>query len=147
MRTPSTEPITIASSPSQNPSPSTIASAPVKTPVMLTCGANHTVKSRPGVPYRWSSAMGAMPCVSTDMSPAAAGRRPLKIDRVSGFGTRFDMRLTGPGDRAELPARRDAELDEDLPQVPFDGVRADEQLRADLLIRQAVAGQPRDLPL
>jgi hypothetical protein len=31
--------------------------------------------------------------------------------------------------------------------VPFDGVRADEQLRADLVIRQTVPGQPRDLGL
>ena len=49
---PSTVPITIASRPSQKPSPSTIASAPVNTPVMLTCGANHTVNSRAGEPYR-----------------------------------------------------------------------------------------------
>ena len=48
---------------------------------------------------------------------------------------------------AELPARCDAELDKDLPQVPFDRVRAQEQLRGDLLICQAVAGQPRDLRL
>ena len=45
-------PITIASSPSQKPSPSTIARVPVKTPVMFTCGANHTVNSRAGDPYR-----------------------------------------------------------------------------------------------
>jgi hypothetical protein len=32
-------------------------------------------------------------------------------------------------------------------QVPFDGVHANEQLRADLLICQAVAGQPRNLRL
>ena len=31
--------------------------------------------------------------------------------------------------------------------MPFDGVRADEQLRTDLLVRQPVAGQPRDLCL
>ena len=42
--------MTIASSPSQNPSPSAIARVPVNTPVMFTCGANHTVNSRPGVP-------------------------------------------------------------------------------------------------
>ena len=40
--------MTIASSPSQNPSPSTIASVPVNTPVMLTCGANHTVNKPTG---------------------------------------------------------------------------------------------------
>ena len=55
--------------------------------------------------------------------------------------------LARPGHGAELPARGDAELDEDLPQVPFNGVRADEQLRTDLLVRQAVACQPRDLRL
>src|SRR5258708_17014698 len=55
--------------------------------------------------------------------------------------------LARPGHGAEVPARGDAEVDEDLPQVPFDGVRADEQVRTDLLVRQAVAGQPRDLRL
>jgi hypothetical protein len=42
--------MTIASRPSQNPRPSTIARVPVKTPVMLTCGANHTVNNRPALP-------------------------------------------------------------------------------------------------
>src|SRR5262245_59482217 len=53
----------------------------------------------------------------------------------------------GPGDGAQLPARGDAELDEHLSQMPFDGVRADEQLRPDLLIGQAFAGEARDLSL
>src|SRR5262249_29476447 len=57
------------------------------------------------------------------------------------------MRLARPRNRAELPARVDAELDEYLPQMPLDGMRADEQLRADLLIRQTVTGEPRDLCL
>ena len=73
----------MASRPSQNPSPNAIASAPVKTPVMLTCGANHTVNSRRGLPYRWSSRIGAMPCVSTDRSPAPDGVRPLNVGAVS----------------------------------------------------------------
>src|SRR5882757_4488113 len=55
--------------------------------------------------------------------------------------------LARPGHGAELPAGGDAELDEDLPEVPFDGVRADKQLGSDLLIRQTVAGQSRDLRL
>src|ERR1700759_3593040 len=67
----------IASRPSQKPSPSVIASAPVKTPVMFTCGAHHTVNSRRGVPYRRSSGIGAMPWVSTERSPAPLGVLPL----------------------------------------------------------------------
>ncbi len=75
-RQPATVPITIASIPSQKPSPSTTASVPVNTTVMLTCGANHTVNSRRGFPYRLPAGTGAMPCVSTAMSPARAGMRP-----------------------------------------------------------------------
>src|SRR4029077_552374 len=71
-----------------------------------------------------------------------------KADTVSALvRPLFDMRLACKRNRAELPARCDAELDEDLPQVPFDGVCADEQLRRDLLIRQPVAGQSCDLRL
>ena len=40
--------------------------------------------------------------------------------------------------RAELPARADAELAEHLAQVPLDGARAEEQLRADLRVRLPV---------
>ena len=47
---PSTVPIAMANSPNQKPRPNRMARVPVKTPVMLTCGANHTVNSRPGVP-------------------------------------------------------------------------------------------------
>ena len=42
--------MTMASMPSQKPSPSATASVPVKTPVMVTCGANQTVNNRPGLP-------------------------------------------------------------------------------------------------
>src|SRR5580698_10668094 len=49
--------------------------------------------------------------------------------------------------RPELPARGDTELGEHVAQVPLDRARADEQLRADLRVRQAVAGQPGDLLL
>ena len=48
---------------------------------------------------------------------------------------------------AELAARADVELGEDLAQVVLDGARADEQLRADLGVRAAVAGEPGDLRL
>jgi len=47
----------------------------------------------------------------------------------------------------QLTAGADAELGEHLPQVVLDGVRADEQPGADLRVRQAVPGQPRDLGL
>src|SRR6478735_7455402 len=71
--------------------------------------------------------------------------------RVVGSSTRSTSlslsRLARPRDRPELPSRGDAELDEDLPEVPFDGVRADEQLRTDLLIGQTVGSQSRDLLL
>jgi hypothetical protein len=42
--------MTMASRPSQKPRPNTIASDPVNTPVMVICGANHTVNSRQGDP-------------------------------------------------------------------------------------------------
>src|SRR6185437_13039039 len=66
-------------------------------------------------------------------------------DSRSRIHPRGQASLTGPRNGAELPAGRDAELDEDLSQVPFDRVRADEQPGPDLLIRQSVAGQPGDL--
>ena len=50
-------------------------------------------------------------------------------------------------DTPELVARFDAEFDEDLFQVVLDGACAEEQPGTDLGIRQAVAGQPRDLGL
>jgi hypothetical protein len=50
-------------------------------------------------------------------------------------------------DTPELVARFDAEFDEDLFQVVLDGACAQEQPGADLGIRQAIAGQPRDLRL
>ena len=53
-----------------------------------------------------------------------------------------------PGESCpKLPTRGNAELGEDLAQMPFDGARADEELRADLRIREAVACEPRDLLL
>src|SRR5580693_9715046 len=49
--------------------------------------------------------------------------------------------------RPELPARGDTELGKHVAQVPLHRARADEQLRADLRVRQAVAGEPGDLLL
>src|SRR5580704_18983139 len=46
--------------------------------------------------------------------------------------------------RSELAAGADAELGEDLPQVVGDGGAADEQLRGDLRLGGAVAGQAGD---
>src|SRR6266446_6618392 len=48
---------------------------------------------------------------------------------------------------AQLHAGGDAELREYLVQVPFDRARAEEELRADLLICLRVRGEPRDLLL
>jgi hypothetical protein len=45
----------------------------------------------------------------------------------------------------KLAARVDTRLDEDLPQLRLDGAVTDEQLRADLRVRQAIASQSRDL--
>ena len=66
----------IATRPSQKPSPSEMASVPVKTPVMFTFGANHTVNSRRADPYRLDSGIGLIPCVSIARSPVPAGILP-----------------------------------------------------------------------
>ena len=52
----------------------------------------------------------------------------------------------GQGD-AKLPERADAELGEHLAQMPLDRAGAEEQLRPDLGVRQAIPGQPGDLLL
>jgi hypothetical protein len=44
-------------------------------------------------------------------------------------------------------ARTDAEFHEHFAQVPFDGARADEQLRTDLRVRPAESSEPGDLGL
>src|SRR5689334_2723568 len=46
---------------------------------------------------------------------------------------------------AQLHAGGDGELREHLVQVPLDRARAEEELRADLLIRLPRRGEPRDL--
>ena len=48
---------------------------------------------------------------------------------------------------AQFAARGDAELGEDLAQVPFDRARAEVQLHADLRVGAAVASQPGDVGL
>jgi hypothetical protein len=48
---------------------------------------------------------------------------------------------------AELVARGDIELQEDLAHVVLHRSRADEQLRADLGVGEAIAGEPSDLRL
>src|SRR2546430_9834178 len=48
-------------------------------------------------------------------------------------------------DVGELGAGRDAELAEHLNQVVLDRARADEELRRDLLVPQALSAQPSDL--
>ena len=50
-------------------------------------------------------------------------------------------------DASQLAAAADAELREHLAQVPLDRARAEEELRADLRVRQAVASEPGDLRL
>jgi hypothetical protein len=61
-------------------------------------------------------------------------------------------RLDGIGSRAgkragQLVAAVDSELAEHLSQVPLNRARAEEQPRADLRVRQAVARELSDLPL
>src|SRR4029079_10107616 len=48
---------------------------------------------------------------------------------------------------AELSAGADTELGEHLAQVPLDGLRADVQLRRNLMVRAPPAGEPGDLLL
>ena len=81
---PSTVPITIASSPSQNPRPSTIATDPVNATVMFTCGANHTVNSRRGraVPLVFGDGRDAVR-LDGHVARARSGRWPRKADSVS----------------------------------------------------------------
>src|SRR6476661_5475991 len=53
----------------------------------------------------------------------------------------------GRQDAAEVAARGDVELGEDLAQVVLDGAPRQEQPGADFGVREAVAGQPGDLGL
>jgi hypothetical protein len=50
-------------------------------------------------------------------------------------------------DAGQFAAGADAELDEDLAQMPFDRARAEKQLGADLGVGAAIEGAAGDLPL
>jgi hypothetical protein len=76
------------------------------------------------------------------------GAPSTSADRTVRVASQSDLSGGSIGqDTPELVARFDAEFDEDLFQVVLDGACAQEQPGADLGIRQAVAGQPRDLGL
>jgi hypothetical protein len=66
---------------------------------------------------------------------------------IAKTGTPASATLVAGQDAVELAAGADAELGEDLAQVVLDRTGADEQPGADLRVRQAVPGQPRDLGL
>src|SRR4029077_18760544 len=57
-----------------------------------------------------------------------------------------DVRVYGQH-LVQVHARVDAEFGEDVTQVVFDGARANEQSRADLKVREALACEFRDLGL
>src|SRR6185503_12357791 len=52
---------------------------------------------------------------------------------------------SGPQGGRQLPPGADAELGEDVAQVPFDGSCAEEEPGADLRVGQSLAGQAGDL--
>ncbi len=98
------------------------------------------------VPFESGSVVTATPSVGGVRGAAYAERTKCRTARQR--ANQRDLRpwLRCPrAARCYLPAGRDAELRGDLAQVPFDGVRADEELRADLGVRQPVTGQARDL--
>src|SRR5580693_8348099 len=83
------------------------------------------------------------------VTPAVC-RRPTRARARAVLRGRLCHRLgAGPvGQRwLGLPAGADLELGTNLGQVPFDRPRGQEQLGADLLVGQALPGQPRDLGL
>src|SRR4051812_28382108 len=67
------------------------------------------------------------------------------VTHPSGRGT--DLPAAVAERVGESFARADPELREDLAQVPLDGPGADEQLRTDLWVGQAVASQESDVLL
>src|SRR5829696_1287475 len=93
--------------------------------------------------------------------PAFAGAtewliRATRARRAAGPSSRRLRRLRSGRDEVEvgggqcagqLPAGPDPKLGEDVVQMPLHGARAQEQPRRDLRIRQALAGQRRDLSL
>ena len=76
--------------------------------------------------------------------PRAAALAPVATGSV--VERHGDVRCSRRG-RLELSTGADAELGEDLPQVPFDGPRADEQRLPDLRIRVATGRELAALPL
>src|ERR1700739_3345511 len=70
-------------------------------------------------------------CYSTDR----------RVSELRSFGMAEGAAPVGQ-DAVELPARLDVELGEDFLQVILHGAGADEQPRADLRVRVAVAGHP-----
>src|SRR3954468_3236776 len=100
----------------------------VSPPWLVTgCGADHNLNASPAAP-RPSNPPGRVP-------GSARGSD----------GDHFGV-TTGQHVR-QFPAGMDAEFVEHVAQVPFDGPRAEEELCADLGVRQALAGEPRDLAL
>src|SRR3954471_6121305 len=121
-----------------------------------------------GVARRWANSGGT--CASSPPRPvpigtsapqafvrrgrAATGSRSTGGSGAAGTAGRLTtVRRPVPlrGDVADrprqLPAGADAELGEDLPQVPFDGTCADEQREADLGVGRSLRCQPGDLRL
>src|SRR5580700_5406922 len=84
--------------------------------------------------------------------PSSYGARSARICKLastagqSGLGRRTGVSGAGQG-TAELAARGDAQLGEDLAQVILDRARAQKQPEGDLRVRQPLGGQPRDLRL
>ena len=85
-------------------------------------------------------------CCCVDAPPGFAPRQTVgaAIGAVSGLGAREGLALRGQT-RTKLFARADAELGEHLAEMPLDGARTEEELRADLRVRQAISGEPGDL--
>jgi hypothetical protein len=82
---------------------------------------------------------------SGSLASSGGGRRKVPGSvPVSELGVREGLALRGQT-RTKLFARADAELGEHLAEMPLDGARTEEELRADLRVRQAISGEPGDL--
>src|SRR4051812_27340194 len=96
-------------------------------------------------------------CSRSRARTSSARRRDLRVLPAWFAGARTTPRDVSRGRRAaqclvvaqqcslELDAGTDVELAEDLVQVILDRTRADEQLSANLRVREPVTGEPRDL--
>src|ERR671931_572143 len=69
------------------------------------------------------------------------------MGQTQGGGRACSHRRRGCSGTAELPARGDAELGEDLVEVPFDGATADVQASRDLGVGESLADEANDLSL